>query len=62
MNNTLEGIKSKIIEAEEGINDMEDKIVEIIATEQNIEERMKKKMKTAKETSGTTLNAPTFTL
>ena len=43
MNNTLEGIKSKITEAEEGINDMEDKIVEIIATEQNIEKRMKKK-------------------
>ena len=25
MNNTLEGIKSKITEAEEGINDLEDK-------------------------------------
>ena len=42
MNNTLEGIKSKITEAEEGINDLEDKIVEITATEQNIEKRMKR--------------------
>ena len=42
MNNTLEGIKSKITEAEEVINDLEDKIVEITATEQNIEKRMKR--------------------
>ena len=36
MNNTLEGIRSRITEAEEQINDLEDRIVEITATEQNI--------------------------
>ena len=41
MNNTLEGINSRITEAEEQINDMEDRMVEITATEQNIEKRMK---------------------
>ena len=46
MNNTLEGINSRITEAEEWISDLEDKMVEIIATKQNIEKRMKKKMKT----------------
>ena len=42
MNNTLEGIKSRIIEAEEWINDLQDRMVEITATEQNIEKRMKR--------------------
>ena len=46
MNKTLEGINSRITEAEEWISDLEDKMVEIIATKQNIEKRMKKKMKT----------------
>ena len=36
MNNTLEGINSRITEAEEWINDLEDRMVEITATEQNI--------------------------
>ena len=40
MNNTLEGINSRITEAEEQINDLEDRTVEISATEQNIEKRM----------------------
>ena len=53
MNNTLEGINSRITDAER-INDLENKMVEITATEQNIERRMKK-MKTASENSGTTL-------
>ena len=43
MNNTLEGINSRITEAEEQINDLEDKMMEIIAAKQNIEKRMKKK-------------------
>ena len=43
MNNTPEGISSRITEAEEQINDLEDRMVEIPATEQNIEKRMKKK-------------------
>ena len=41
MNNTLEGI-NRIIEAEEQINDLEDRMVEIIAIEWNIEKRMKR--------------------
>ena len=39
---TLEGINSRITEAEERINDMENRMVEITATEQNIEKRMKR--------------------
>ena len=43
MNNTLEGINSRIAEAEEQINDLEDRMVEITATEQNIEKKNEKK-------------------
>ena len=42
MNNTLEGIYSRITEAEEQINDLEDKMVEITAAEQKIGKRMKR--------------------
>ena len=42
VNNTLEGINSRITEAEEWIKDLEDRMVEITAVEQNIEKRMKK--------------------
>ena len=42
MNNTLGGINNRIIEEEEWINDWEDRMVEITATEQHIE---KKKVK-----------------
>ena len=35
MKNTLEGINSKITEAEARINDLEDRMVEFTATEQN---------------------------
>ena len=41
MNSTLQGIHSRITEAKEPINDLEDRMVEITATEQNIEKRMK---------------------
>ena len=41
MNNTLDGIHSRITEAEAQINDLEDKMVEITAAEQNIEKRMR---------------------
>ena len=47
MNNTLEGINSRITEAKERISDLEGKMVEITAAKQNIEKRMKKKKKTA---------------
>ena len=60
MKNTLEGINSRITEAEELISELEDRVVEITATEQNKEKRMKK-MRTVSDTSGTTLNTPTFT-
>ena len=36
MNNTLGGIHSRITEAEEWISDLEDRMVEITASEQNI--------------------------
>ena len=36
MNNTLEGIHSRTNEAEEKINDLEDRMVEITNAEQNI--------------------------
>ena len=43
MNNTLEEINSRITEAEEWMNsDLENRRVEITATEQNIEKRMKR--------------------
>ena len=45
MNNTPEGINSRITKTEAWINDLEDRMVEITATEQKIETRMKK-MKT----------------
>ena len=42
MKNTLEGINSRITEAEEWISDLEDRRVEFTATEQNKEKRMKR--------------------
>ena len=40
--NSLEGINSRITEAEEQISDLEVKIVQITTTEQNKEKRMKR--------------------
>ena len=40
--NILEGINSRITEAEGRISDLEDKIVEVTAAEQNKEKRMKR--------------------
>ena len=40
--NILEGINSRINEAEERVSDLEDKMVEITAKEQNKEKRMKR--------------------
>ena len=40
--NSLEGINSRITEAEKWISDLEDKIVEITTAEQNKEKRMKR--------------------
>ena len=43
MSSTLEGIHSRITEAEEQINELEDRMVEITATEQNIEGKFEQK-------------------
>ena len=40
--NSLEGINSRITEAEERISDLKDRMVEFTATEQNKEKRMKR--------------------
>ena len=56
------GIHRRITEAEAWIKDLEGSMVQIATAEQNIEKGMKKKMKTAKEISGTTLSILTFTL
>ena len=42
MKNSIEGIHSRKTEAEEWINNLEDRMVEITAAEQNIEKRMKR--------------------
>ena len=42
MNNVLEGIHSRITEVEERINDLGGRMVEITASEQNIEKGMKR--------------------
>jgi len=55
--NTVEGTNSSIMEAEDRISEVEDRMVEINGAERKKE---LKEMKTASETSGTTLNAPTL--
>ena len=55
MNDTLEGINSKITEAEAWINDLENRIVEITAAkhmEKNIEKKNKKKLRQSKRPLG----------
>ena len=42
MKNTLEDISSRITEAEKWVNELEDRMVEITATEHNKEKRMKR--------------------
>ena len=42
MKNTLEGVNSRINEEEERISDLEDRMVEFTAVEQNKEKRMKR--------------------
>ena len=42
MKNTLEGINSRIHETEEQIHELEKRVVEIIAMEQDKEKRMKR--------------------
>ena len=47
MKNTLEGISSRITEAEERISELEGRMVEITLVEQNKEKRIGKQMCTA---------------
>ena len=53
MKNALEGINSGINEDKEQINELEDRMLESTAVEQNIEKRMKRNVGSL-ETSGTT--------
>ena len=55
---TLEGTNSRITEAEDRKNEVEDRMVEINETERKKEKG--KEMRTTVGTSGTMLNAPTF--
>ena len=57
--NTMEGTKSRMIEAEYRISELEDRMVEINEAERKKEKELKE-MRTTSETSGTMLNAPTF--
>ena len=59
--NTLEEINCMITEADEQISELKDRMVEIIAEEQNKQERCKE-LRTVSKTSGTILNALTFKL
>ena len=43
MNNTLEGINSRITESEEQINDLEDRMMEITAIEKYRKKKKKKR-------------------
>ena len=56
MNNTLEGINSRITEAEEQINDQEDRMVEITATEQIIEKKKKDSLRDLWDIKHTNIN------
>ena len=59
--NILEGINSRISEAEKWISELEDKMVEITYEEQNKVKRMKE-LRIVSETSETISNTPTFEL
>ena len=61
MKNTLECISNRINEAEEWISELEDRLVEVTAAEQNKEKRMKRN-EDSPETPGTALNKPPFSL
>ena len=52
MKNTLEGITERITEAEEWISDLEEKMVEIAASEQNRGKRMKSHKRQFKRSLG----------
>ena len=57
--NTLEATNSRIMEAEDRISVVEDRMVEINETDGKKKKELKE-MRTTSETSGTMLNVPTF--
>ena len=57
--NTLEGTNSRIMEAEDRIHGVEDRMAEINEADRKKEKELKE-MRTIAETSGTMLNTPTF--
>ena len=61
MKNTVEGINSRITEAEEWRRDLEDGMVESTAAEQNKEKRMKRNKDSLRD-SGTTSSILMFAL
>ena len=61
MKTTLQGINSRITEAEERISDLEDTTVEFTAVEQNKEKRMKRNEDSLRD-HWDILNATTFAL
>ena len=61
MNNTLEGISGTRTETEKWINDLEDRMVEINATEGNTEKRMKRNEDSLRDLWDN-IKHPTFTL
>ena len=58
--NTREGNNGRITEAEDGLSEAEDRMVEINEAERKKEKKELKEMRTTSETSGTMSNAPTF--
>ena len=57
--NTLEATNSRILEAEDRISEIENRMVEINESERKKEKELKE-MRTISETSGAILSAPTF--
>ena len=57
--NTLQGINSRITEAEDRKSEVEDRTEEINEAERGKEKELKE-MRTTSETSGTMLNVPNF--
>ena len=60
MNDTLEGTHSRITEAGERLNGLEDRAVEITASEQSVEKRMKQNEDSLRDIWDE--NTPTFAL
>ena len=59
--NTLDGSNTRITEGEEQISELEDRMVEITAEEQN-KGKEGKELRKPSETFGTIVNTPTFEL